>query len=207
MEFIWIRHGMTKGNREKRYVGGRTDEGLCAQGRQALEEMRGRNLYPEADRVYISPMKRCLETAAILYPDREGRIVEGFRECDFGLFENKNDEELSPLPFYRDWVNGNGKAPFPEGEDPKAFKRRCRQTLIHLMAREEMPGKTAFVVHGGVIMAVLSGLCEERKDFYAYYTDNRGGYTCTVDMTTGGLVLRHCRKLFETESNQIPGKL
>lgn len=196
MECIWIRHGMTKGNSEKRYVGGRTDEGLCAQGRQALEEKRARSLYPEVDRVYVSPMKRCLETAGILYPDREGRIVEGFRECDFGLFENKNDAELSPLPFYQGWLKSNGKAPFPGGEEPEAFKLRCRQTLIHLMEREEMPEKTAFVVHGGVIMAVFSGLCEDKQDFYSYYTDNGGGYICTVDRTANGPVLRHCRKLF-----------
>ena len=35
MEWIWIRHGMTQGNREKRYIGGQTDEGLCGDGRKA----------------------------------------------------------------------------------------------------------------------------------------------------------------------------
>ena len=64
MSWILIRHGMTEGNKERRYVGCRTDEPLCAEGTARLEKQA----YPEADRVFVSPMKRCLETATILYP-------------------------------------------------------------------------------------------------------------------------------------------
>ena len=34
-----IRHGMTEGNREKRYIG-KTDEGLCDEGRRMLERRK-----------------------------------------------------------------------------------------------------------------------------------------------------------------------
>ena len=35
-------------------------------------------------------MRRCLETAEILYPGIRSEIVPDFRECDFGTFEYKN---------------------------------------------------------------------------------------------------------------------
>ena len=38
MSWILIRHGMTKGNLEKRYVGCRTDEPLCPGGIASLRQ-------------------------------------------------------------------------------------------------------------------------------------------------------------------------
>ena len=196
MDWIWIRHGMTEGNREKRYIGGRTDEELCKAGRQALEEKRSGGFYPPADRVYVSPMKRCLETAEILYPEAEKRIVEGFRECDFGLFERKNAKELAFLPEYQSWLDSGGAVPFPKGESPEGFKRRCKEALLLLSRKEKMPEKTAFVVHGGIIMALFSQFDEAVGGFYDYYTDNGAGYACSPGLKDGRLVFRNCRKLF-----------
>ena len=44
MRIYLIRHSMTKGNKEKRYIG-TTDESLCLEGIQLLEERKG--MYPE----------------------------------------------------------------------------------------------------------------------------------------------------------------
>lgn len=195
MELIWIRHGMTKGNMEKRYIGGRTDEGLCEEGRQRLLEQSMSGFYPRADRVYVSPMRRCMETAQILYPDAEKRIIPGFRECDFGLFENKNYEELSRLSVYQKWIDGKGKARFPEGEDPGEFSRRSVRALAEVVMNEKLPKRTAFVVHGGTIMAVFSELDEKRRDFYDYHVDNGQGYLCTPETDSGKIIFRNCRRL------------
>ena len=81
MTVFLLRHGQTRGNLERRYVGS-TDEPLCPQGREALAGVRA----PEADRVYVSPMVRCRETAALLYPGMVQEVVPGFRETDFGSF-------------------------------------------------------------------------------------------------------------------------
>ena len=91
MRIYLIRHSMTKGNKEKRYIG-TTDESLCLEGIQLLEERKG--MYPEVTYVYVSPMKRCVQTAEIIYPEmmKAGAYScnEKLRECDFGLFENHN---------------------------------------------------------------------------------------------------------------------
>ena len=67
--------------REKRYVGSRTDEALCPEGIRQLKQ----NQYPAVQHVYTSPMRRCLETAAVIYPDLSAEIIPDFRECDFGF--------------------------------------------------------------------------------------------------------------------------
>ena len=82
-ELILIRHGKTAGNLLGRYIGSRTDEPLCDEGREGLA---GKQL-PEVERLYVSPMKRCVETAEILWPgfDRKKmQKVTDLRECDFG---------------------------------------------------------------------------------------------------------------------------
>ena len=73
MKWVLIRHGKTQGNLEHRYIGSQTDESLCPQGISELKEMH----YPPVQRVFVSPMKRCLETAALLYPGIPAEIVNG----------------------------------------------------------------------------------------------------------------------------------
>ena len=63
MKWVLIRHGQTQGNLEKRYIGCRTDEPLCEAGRLALREKK----YPAVSRVFVSPMRRCVETAQAVY--------------------------------------------------------------------------------------------------------------------------------------------
>ena len=125
MRIYLIRHSMTKGNKEKRYIG-TTDESLCLEGIQLLEERKG--MYPEVTYVYVSSMKRCVQTAEIIYPKmmKAGAYScnEKLRECDFGLFENHNYIELSGCPEYQAWIDSGGKLPFPEGESREAFIRR-----------------------------------------------------------------------------------
>ena len=91
MQVILIRHGSTAGNLEHRYVGS-TDEPLTG---NATEQLRDRqSLYPEPDLLFVSPMKRCRQTAELLFPGKEQIVSEGLKECAFGAFEYKNYMEM-----------------------------------------------------------------------------------------------------------------
>ena len=177
MRIYLIRHSMTKGNKEKRYIG-TTDESLCLEGIQLLEERKG--MYPEVTYVYVSPMKRCVQTAEIIYPEmmKAGAYScnEKLRECDFGLFENHNYIELSGCPEYQAWIDSDGRLPFPEGEDRECFIRRTMEGFRQMteQAWRENCGKIAAVVHGGSIMAILS--CLMQDDYFAYQVPNLAGY-------------------------------
>ena len=100
-KFYLIRHSITKGNLEKRYIGAKTDEPLCKAGYELLKEKH----YPKVEKVIASPMKRCIETAQLLFPDTQIQIEESLRECDFGEFENKNYQELSQSKAYQAWID------------------------------------------------------------------------------------------------------
>lgn len=63
MRVVLIRHSKTAGNLKGRYIG-TTDEPLCEEGIRLLEG----KTYPAAELVYVSPMKRCRETASLIYP-------------------------------------------------------------------------------------------------------------------------------------------
>jgi alpha-ribazole phosphatase len=172
MTFYFFRHGATRGNLEKRYVGS-TDEPLLIEARAALAALRP----PAVRRVFASPMRRCVQTAGILWPDAPTTLVPDFRECDFGAFEYGTYEQLKDRAEYRQWLDSAGNAPFPGGESRGQFSARVVRAfdLVALEA-QALGGAAALVVHGGTIMAILEARALPRRDFYAYQVQNGGGY-------------------------------
>ena len=158
-EIILIRHGKTYGNTLGRYIG-TTDEELCPEGREELDALRESGQYRSIrpDLVYVSPLRRCRQTAELLFPGVPQEICRDFRECDFGKFENKNYKELSGNPAYQAWVDSGGTLPFPGGESREAFQERCRAEFARVLKElgRQAGSGAAFVVHGGTIMSILS---------------------------------------------------
>jgi len=174
-EILLIRHGITPGNKLGRYIGGRTDESLSEEGIEFLKSSR--SLFPTVQNVYTSPMKRCLETAGILFPECEPVCVEEFRECDFGEFENKNYHELSGNPDYQAWIDSGGTLPFPGGESVENFKKRCTEAFDKIVTISKgQRGRTALVVHGGTIMSIMEKYGFPCKKYYDYQVENGHGY-------------------------------
>lgn len=168
MELYFIRHGRTPGNKEKRYIG-RTDESILPESAADLRECAARGKYGYPEVLFVSPMKRCIETADIIYPGMEMHIISDFRECDFGSFEGKNYRELSGNPDYQKWIDSGGTMSFPEGESMEEMTNRVMKGFYK--ALDVANGRdAAFVVHGGTIMAVMSRI--DGGNFYDYQLDN-----------------------------------
>ncbi|MBQ3406119.1 MAG: histidine phosphatase family protein [Lachnospiraceae bacterium] len=168
MELYFIRHGRTPGNKEKRYIG-RTDESILPESAADLRECAARGKYGYPEVLFVSPMKRCIETADIIYPGMEMHIIRDFRECDFGSFEGKNYRELSGNPDYQKWIDSGGTMSFPEGESMEEMTNRVMKGFYK--ALDVANGRdAAFVVHGGTIMAVMSRI--DGGNFYDYQLDN-----------------------------------
>ena len=178
MELVLIRHGMTKGNREQRYVGGRTDEPLLP---SALEELRKRRVAP-VDVLYCSPMIRCKQTAGALFPGQPARILEDLRECDFGRFENRNYSEMADDEEYKAFVESNASLPFPGGESGEAFRMRCLSALDQILEElaEKKTVRAAVVAHGGTIMSMLEACGSPERSFYEWHLENGEAYVCRV---------------------------
>ena len=182
MSWILIRHGLTEGNLQKRYVGCRTDEPLCPEGIRQLEQ----NPYPTVQRVYTSPMRRCLETAAVIYPDLSAEIILDFRECDFGVFEYKNYTELNGREDYQAWIDSGGELPFPGGESRKEFSARSLSAFRSLPACSENED-CALIVHGGTIMAIMEAMAIPQGNYYDYQIKNGSGYILNEDGSYKGI--------------------
>ena len=178
MKWILIRHGQTRGNIERRYIGSRTDEPLCPQGIEVLKQ----NGYPRVARVFVSPMRRCIETAEIVYPGVTVEIIEDFRECDFGEFENKNYAELNGRPDYQEWIDSGGELPFPGGESRAEFAARCVNAFDALVNRS-IQSDCAVIAHGGTIMAIMESYARPAGGYYDFQVKNGKGYALNEDGT------------------------
>ena len=176
MSILLIRHGKTQGNLEHRYIGSRTDEGLCEEGIAALKEKR----LPPVARVFASPMRRCLETAAILYPSLQPQIVPDFRECDFGAFEGLSYRELNGRADYQAWIDSGGSLPFPGGESQAGFAARCVRAFEALRP-ELAEADCALVVHGGTIMAIMERCARPRGGYFDFQVPCACGYALEED--------------------------
>ena len=183
-----VRHGITEANTEGRYVGV-TDTPLSAEGIEKLKQQSAAYDYPGAAVFYTSPLKRCVETCRILYPQITPVAVEGLKECDFGDWEGKTANELRDDPDFSQWLkNGQQTAP-PNGESGLAFTHRVCETFEGLVEGMMRSGTTQAVIvtHGGVIMTILTAYGLPRASFYDWIVDNGCGYSLRI---TPGLWMR-----------------
>ncbi len=70
-------------------------------------------------------------------PTLPGQILvdPDLRECDFGQWENRSYRDLKDDPAYQAWIDSQGTLPFPGGEDPEAFRKRCCAAFERCIAR------------------------------------------------------------------------
>lgn len=173
-----VRHSITKGNLEKRFIG-TTDEALCKEGVDLAKTKK----LPPVEQVYSSPLTRCTQTADILYPNHKKVIMAGLRETDFGEFEYKNHEELDGNVAYQQWIDSNATTAFPNGESLEDVKIRAKDAFCHIIkdALQKQYESIAIVTHGGTIMAIMSQFSNEKRDYFEWRANNCEGYLLEID--------------------------
>ena len=160
------------------------------------EALKLRELAGNVAAIITSPMKRCLETAEILFPEKLYEHVPriqkaGLSECDFGTFEYKNYLELSGDAEYQHFIDTLGREGFPGGETTEAFKARTVEAFQEIWKEiSSQSGQGAdrtlvFVVHGGTIMAVMEAFSEEKKSYYDWQVGNGEGVLGKMDASDG----------------------
>ena len=75
MQILFFRHSMTAGNFERRYLGCKTDEPLCPEGIAFATQQAKQISFPLPEQVFVSPMRRCRETASILFPFKHSEVA------------------------------------------------------------------------------------------------------------------------------------
>lgn len=173
-----LRHSITRGNQEKRFIGS-TDESLCEEGIALAKEKK----LPPVNKVYVSPLKRCQETAKIIYADHEIAVISGLRETDFGDFEYKNYEELNGNKEYQKWIDSEAMCGFPNGESMEDTNRRVKDTFLHIIkdAVNHRYDSIAIVTHGGTIMSIMTLFAKEERSYHDWLTKNCEGFLLEID--------------------------
>ena len=152
-----IRNGLTQGALEGKYIG-HTDEPLCELGRKQVVELSTTGYFPEVEAVFSSPLKRCLETAKLIYPTKEPIILTELAECNFGEFDGMTADELRDDENFKNWLKGENDAAPPFGESNGDFITRICNGFIKIIEGILKSGvrEAAIVTHGGIIMSLLA---------------------------------------------------
>lgn len=181
MKIVLIRHGVTKENLERRFLGV-TDVPLAPEGaEQALAAARH---MPQVDHLYISPLIRCRQTASLIWPTVGYTLIPDLRETDFGPFEGKCHRELQDDPMYNQWLScPDDPSIIPLVEDTVSCGLRATRALEMLAADGEACGyETIGVVsHGGTLMSMLARHGRPAHDYYSWRMDNCGGYLARLE--------------------------
>lgn len=125
VDLLLVRHGTTRWNREKRYLG-LTDIPLDPGGRDELaplaRELAGKAFHG----VYCSDLARCRETLAIISPAHADTAMYDprLREMDFGAWEGHTYEQLQHESLYRQWIDSPQQVTPPGGESWADFAGR-----------------------------------------------------------------------------------
>ena len=179
-----IRHAMTEGNLAGQYIG-QTDMDVTKEGLQQADElMEEYGGYPRVDAVFSSPLKRCLQTAKHIYPDKEPIIIEGLKEYDFGEFEGRTADELKETEAFKIWISGTKPdVPVPFGESQIDFNKRVCGAFAGIVDGIIKAGveNTAVFTHGGVIMSLMAAFALPEAPMHEWMTPNVCGYTLRID--------------------------
>ncbi len=174
-----IRHGQTTANIEGRYIG-TTDLALTMEGADELEKLAYDGIYPPINALYSSPLRRCLQTGILIYPDLSAIPVPNLAEFNFGDFEGKSGAELEENNDYKAWISG--RAEVPNGESNKDFAVRVciglRQIVEDMLSHKIT--NAAVITHGGVIMTLLDACALPRKQKFEWITESGHGYTIKI---------------------------
>ncbi len=179
MEVLLLRHGKTAGNAQGRYIG-RSDVDVTEEG---LAELRALGADESLRRVYVTPLRRTHQTAAIFFPRAEQIIVPALREMDFGDFEDCDPAELELDPAFLRWKAEGAIGFCPNGDSLEDFVKRIRDGFCALAeqvwARREE--RLVIVGHGGSFMALMASFAHDGRDYYDWFAPNGGGWRAWID--------------------------
>lgn len=152
-----FRHGLTKGNLNAQYIG-HTDLPLTTDSISALRSIKAHHHYPRVDAVFSSPLKRCKDSASIMFPDNNILIIDDFIEYNFGEFEGLTAEDLKDNEDFKVWLRGDFNTAAPFGESNGQFAHRVCAAFEKVVEGCLKTGTetVAIVGHAGVLMTILA---------------------------------------------------
>lgn len=180
MELIFIRHGRTNANDQKIYA--LPNEPLNERGKLQVNKLK--NTFTKDYPVYISPYKRCQETASILFPKSELISEDDLREMSFGILEGRKFNEVyekSP-EILKPWMKDPYRYAPPEGESINEAYDRISKFI------SSIDDSSIFVTHDGVIRLALCYALGSPTHFFNFHIENAS--TVVIEESQGQKIIK-----------------
>lgn len=154
-----VRHGKIDIGKEKCYIG-ITDLPLNTEGIIQAQKLKEFFKNIDIEKVYVSSLTRCIQTANIILEDRnlESVLLKEFMEINMGQWEGKSFKYIKdsfPEEFKKRGENIDTYIP-PEGESFKQLERRVMPTYKAITQNSK--GNLLIVAHAGVNRVILSNV-------------------------------------------------
>ena len=178
----FIRHGDISETLKGKYIG-TTDVPLSEEGKQKLLEYDSKFIYPGTQVVFTSPLKRCTQTANLIYPQQNPIVIEQLSECCFGEWENKTADDLKNDPDFEKWLAASTDVKPPRGESGADFTRRVCEIFEQIVEgmMKTNHNEAVIVTHGGVIMTLLAVYGLPQAKPFDWIMDNGFGYSVRIN--------------------------
>ncbi|WP_077369339.1 histidine phosphatase family protein [Anaerosalibacter sp. Marseille-P3206] len=176
MDVIFVRHGETLENKGRIY--GSPDTSLSEKGKEQILNTKKIVESISFEKVYISPLKRTIETSKLLGLD--GILEPRVKEINFGIFEGKTYEEIKreyPEETYA-WTDDYINYRIPKGESLMDLYNRTSNFLEEVVGEDK---DTIVVTHEGVIKCALCWVFDDIEYFYRFKVRNGSITTITIN--------------------------
>lgn len=181
-----LRHGQPQGAGVSRCLGGRSDPPLSPEGIRACAQLAPALARLNVQTLGCSPLRRCRETAALLFPGLEPVCLPGLAELDCGDWDGLPFSEIrARWPEHYARRGRDPSLPPPGGETLDQAAARARAALAALLAETE--GDLALVAHSGLNRALLCALTGLP---FARYREIPQPYLCINLLRWDGAALR-----------------
>lgn len=167
MKLYVLRHGETDYNKEGRFQG-QNNISLNEEGKKQAQETRKELQNIKFDKVFVSPLKRTIETAKIVVPNYKIEIDNRIIERSFGKLEGKKS-----IPDYEERIKEFGI------ESIKNLEKRVECFIKEILNEVQKDQNILVVTHGGVAQ-IINKMLEKKyneinfKDFIL----KNGKYIC-----------------------------
>lgn len=166
------------------------------------------------DSELLEAKAKAISREKLLFLSKSTRIIEDWKEMNFGEFEGKNYAELNGNADYQAYIDSGGKLAFPGGESRNKFCERVyrgwellkKEIIRSYTAEEALEVKEAIIdnsadaegrikeisilsfVHGGTIMALMS--LWTGGNYFDFQVKNGEGCLCRFSMEGEELSLK-----------------
>ena len=183
MSFILtlVRHGESEAN-VRHMLSGWLDVNLTDKGRRELEILRNTVKYPASEIYFSSPLKRCIETSHILFPNAEPIVRDDFREINFRSMEGwilSSKEEIDA--YFESWIEDE---PYIDEETISDVMERGSEAILRTVreCRDKGLHSATIVMHSGIMRSSVVALFNlDKSAFLEMSVPNGLGYILEFD--------------------------